>query len=212
MKYTFLIFAAALAVASCKKEKSNEDTPSVSDGAYVMPSTIGSYWVYEWSQVDSSGNVTPMNITDMVQITGTVFMNGHTYVKYEGNMMGNPTSWIHRDSSDCIVNPEGTIIYSTQSGAFLMEYDFSNIFHRLFKMGNPTTFTYNGSQISVLDKQEVVSNLDGTPINPCGMTQTFHNYFASGIGEVRYETAYVSSLQGNCGILQRNLVNYHIAP
>jgi len=206
MNYRFLMIAIVVVLASCKKET------TYPPDSYDMPRTEGSYWVYQWSQIDSMGIAGPVLFTDTVTITGSVSLNGNTYAEYSGTHMGHPTNWLQRDSSNYIVDEHGSIRYSFFPGTVLAEFD-SNPYHQLYKMGPIETIAHPLGAFTAIDKQQIISNLDGTPVNSCsGMTHTFHNYYVSGIGEIREETAYIGALQSECKILRKNLISYHIVP
>jgi hypothetical protein len=219
MKY-YLLLAVALPlfILSCKKKDKKPETTNPAS-AYVHPHTEGSYWVYHWTNIDSLGNETPTSMVDSVFITGDSVVNGHTYVVYEGTYLGGqPYVWLERDSSGYIVSPGGQILYNYVEDDLVLGTSTDDFYDKTAKMGTNASVTLPLGTFSVHDLQLILTRSTGstlpfaTGVNTCGdESTTLHNYYVSGIGKVRMETGYYTQIM-QCGRMQGNLVDYHIAP
>lgn len=215
MKRLFLALLLFTALLSCKKEKTEPNCPAPDAPGFVVPSTIGSYWVYEIWSIDSLGNSTQLSYTDTVTLIGTENLNGHTYLKYSGDFMGTSSIWYERDSSGYIVDNYGKIMYSYLENVDIADYtESSTMIRTQVKMGANTTLTTSLlGTLEVLDKQTKLSKTDGSVLTACNdYTYTFNSYYANGIGQVQSTLAFFSGLISQCKTLKRELVAYYIAP
>ena len=215
MKRLFLAFLLFTALLSCKKEKTEPNCPAPDTPDFVIPSTIGSYWVYEIWATDSLGITTQLPYSDSVTLIGTEDLNGHTYLKYYGEFIGSASIWYQRDSSGYIVDNYGKILYSYHENIDIADYSEPiTMIRTQVRMGSNTTITIPVlGTVGVLDKQTELSKTDGSVLTACNdYTYTFNSYYASGIGEVQSTLAFWGGLTQQCKILKRELVAYHIAP
>jgi len=219
MKY-FLLLAIVLPllILSCKKKDKKSETTNPG-AVYDHPHTVGSYWVYHWTNIDSLGNETPNGTVDSVFITGDSIVNGHTYVVYEGTYLGSSHySWLERDSSGYIVAPNGQILYNYVEDDLLLSSSSDDFYEKNVKMGSDVSVTLPLGSFAVHDQQLIVTRSTGSTlpfangVNVCGDESiTLHTYYASGIGKVRMETGYYTQIM-NCGRMRGDLIDYYIAP
>jgi hypothetical protein len=203
----------ALSIVACKK-KDNETTNENEPAGFTVPGTTGSYWVYSCSKIDSMGVETALGITDTVTLVGTETFGGHTWLKYEGTQFGaDMDPWYERDSSGYIVNSHGTIVYSYSSPTTTFSTTGDMGFSFQHQMSGGLVIGVPAGSFAVLDREMVVSMTDNSPVNACDdLTASFHSYYASGVGLVRQEAAYISEMQTQCAVRRRDLTTYYIAP
>lgn len=212
MTYCCLI---ALAIVSCKK-KDNEPTNENETAGYTLPTTAGSFWVYSCSKIDSNGVETSLGIIDTVTLVGEETFGGHTWLKYEGTQLGLDSGpWYERDSSGYVVDDHGNVVYAYASPTTTLSTTADNgsgfTFQQL--MSGTLIIGVPAGLFDVLDREMVVGMTDNSPVNACGdLTTSFHSYYASGVGLVRQEMAYISEMQTQCAVRRRDLTTYHIAP
>lgn len=201
----------ALFLLSCKKDKA----PSTPTANTSIPTTVGSYWIYECNDRDVNGVITPMGITDTIRIVGDTLIGGNTFITYEGTFYGyNPTRWYHRDSSGYVINQNSEIQYTT-----LNNYDtlFSNVESNVYTIDR-IMFPTNGTTISVpagnfnpVDYQIHCRKLNQQPFSGCG-TDVYiaHNYYVPSIGLIMSNTIFFNQLESTCNDRVRVLKEYHI--
>jgi len=216
-RYMTLALTAFLFIA-CKKEKietttcNQSQTQETQENTYVFPTTIGSYWVYEWYQIDSLGTETAMTTIDSVFITGDTLINNELFTVYSESFLGNPSIRFKRDSSGYIIDQYGGIEYSyvdfntTFDGWNNPEYTSS------FNMIDMTTtpITVLAGVFKTIERRKSISKFDGSTISSCaGNTVIYPTNYASGIGKVRFVTSYISSIP-LCHHFEQRLINYYI--
>lgn len=209
----------SLFVFSCKKDTSAPVT-NPSGNSFAIPHTIGSYWIYHWTKVDSLGNETPYPGVDTVTVVGDSVVNGNHYIVYAGTQMGgSQPNWLERDSSGYIVRPGGMIVYSYLNTGIALRTSSDSYYDEVYKMGSPTTVTSTLGTFTVVDLQEILTRSSGstlpcpTGVNACGdESYTMHTYFASGVGRIRSMASYYAWFINQCSYLRSDLVEYHIAP
>ncbi len=210
--FSFLLLA--LAFAACKK-----DTPKPAGGAqppFVLASSPGSYWVYEWVQVDSSGTVMTLTFRDSVYVSGDTVINGNMYTIHTGSYLGFPTNLVMRDSSGYIIRPDGEIILSTNNFTDTVNYRVTGAanLETYWITKNPgMTVTVAPGTYPVFDHQGHHYNMDGTPFSVCGFNWIQHRYYSRYTGvEIAGQTAYIQQYRATCTYLERRLVKEYIAP
>lgn len=118
MKKYFLFALAAVILTSCKKD---EDQPVVfADYGNLK---VGNYWVYQQFEVDTLGNVSPLDVFDSCFIEKDTLIHGNTFCKMVRPYNIGPFDYsitFLRDSLDYIVNSAGLIEFSAE--------DFETIF------------------------------------------------------------------------------------
>lgn len=209
---------------SCKKEKPEpEQNTNNPTSAYVLPSTIGSYWVFEKRNVDSLGNETFMGI-DTLSIYGDTVINGNTYISF--NATSYTGTFYHppflRDSLGYLVDNYGTIQYSYTNlgdtinswsspfpgpnGAIQLEVDD-------YMSPSITSVSTPSGQFNSYHKKSVWRDSAGGPINECGDIEFIaNNYYSSNVGMIRFENWYFGSMVSECKYFYYQLIDYHIAP
>lgn len=214
MKKILYLVAFAAAFTSCKKDSAEPGQPAAGN-SFSIPATTGSYWVYQWESIDSSGVSTPMAITDSVRVVGDTLINGLTYVAYDETFMGNPVPRRYlRDSSGYIVNQNGLIAWSyLNNGAAVSEHADGEFLIRFSVAANANVTVPAGAYTNAAVMTKKVSMVNGSAVNACGDQEVdFFMYFVSGIGMVRRETAYYGAMQAECRYMAMNLSSYYIAP
>lgn len=205
----------SLAVLSCKKDKIEPIEPQPANPSYTHVKTVGSYWVYDWYDVDSIGNETPLsfNEKDTIRIVGDTTINGKIYQHYKGKQFNTPAEYYTRDSSGYVINMEGSIAYSYLGVPMLLNTSSDEYMHMNSFIGTKQTInTAFGTKEANTTYLEV-SMVDGSPMNACGdLSVRFYNYYVSGLGSVGTEMAYISQLQSQCSKKRSKLSAYYIAP
>jgi len=125
-RYTIPLILLFGLVFSCKKEK--EPAPITPTGTKSNYGQLkqGNYWVYQIYDVDSLGNATATSAIDSCYIDGDTLINGNTYfIMHRPNpIISNPVTYI-RDSSNCIVNSSGNIIFSSTDFSSILNTSYS---------------------------------------------------------------------------------------
>lgn len=213
MKKILTFTILSLVILSCKKDKI-EPQPNPSN-SYTHVTTTGSYWAYEWYDVDSTGNETPSSVSwkDTIRIVGDTVINGEVFQHYKGTYINQATEYYHRDSMGCVISPDGRIAYSYLGIPKLLNMYNDGFMNQNAYLGlKQTVNTAFGNKEAVTTYLEV-SMVDGSPVNVCGdLTFRLYNYYVSGLGCVAKETAYISQLQGYCAFKRAKLSAYYIAP
>lgn len=216
-----IAIGASLSLASCKKDDVDDEvTPSsescTSDPtSSVVPSTnyhplsIGSYWIYEWVQIDTLGNETPMNQIDTVTVIGDTVINGNTYAELYGTWLSpQPRYWYKRDSAGYLITNFGGAIFTTTSTSDTLGFSDFQI-GISWKMMAPNTgpiFTPAGTFPEVLSVRSDFYHQD--PNYPWGIPRTTFGYFAENVGLVQESHYYVSTPD----LIVQRLTEYYIAP
>jgi hypothetical protein len=209
-----IIGAASLCLlaTACKKENDTiippSQNPPVTQSVAYFPLDSGSYWVFEHVRVDTNGNETFLQ-TDSVRVMGDSVIAGNTY-KIFRNWGFNFFSALYRDSSNCIVNEKGDIVFA------------ANL------LGQPISFRRDSDNVqglileSIDSMQAVMRNVNVTAGNFSTLERsTFTTFyipvsggnprrmlsnFAEGIGFVRQQYAFASQTS----YVERRLLRYNI--
>lgn len=202
-----------LFLSACKKENP-EISYSEQEPIYKFPTKKGSYWVYQWYSIDSVGNEIALNQTDSLKIIGDSILNGKTYAIYkQKDFSSNQVTYLQRDSSGYIVNENGEILFTyvdfntkfnVGSESNLWDY-YGHYLNTSFTVFVPAgIFQTRASEYYIYSPT-------GNSINQCGDTAySFKTYYASGIGEVLKETAYLADFHSKCQIREKRLIAYFI--
>jgi hypothetical protein len=185
----FLPALLLLFLLSCKKRK-NSQPDNVTPASY-MPLSAGSYWIYQMSEEDSSGNFTYLNMWDSIYVSKDTIMNNRTYYKMEHS---NPNfyAWNNpvyiSDSSGFLIDESG--------GPFLDALHLNDTIKTYYQPWSgtyyliPRNFTAITTPLSTYDGVMMTWNYPNvTSIGP-----VFYPYraFARGIGIVRMRTGFIS--------------------
>lgn len=117
MKPYLLIFSAFF-IASCTTDDTSINT-GVTDPTTkeYYPLTVGSYWVYDVYEADTSLTKLTLVETDSVVVIKDTVINGSTYVLVRRSFFGDT---FFRDSSGIIVQGDGIPVMSITSGITLL--------------------------------------------------------------------------------------------
>ena len=212
MKIPVYLCALLLVFTACRKDKEQiVEIPEPVEKTYEFPSDSGTYWVYEWFNVDSLGISTPVSLTDTLRITGDTTISGKEYVVYSGTKYGVPYTSYERDSSGFIVSPTGVIRHAislttdtlSRGEQGLLEY---------YRTVNPTIIykSVPYGTYKVIQNQIHWSNLDGSPFNVCGDQEFIqYAYYDQYLGEIASQSLLLAEVVELCSYRERRLVDYY---
>jgi hypothetical protein len=207
--YLSLAILVLTCAASCKKDNvepapAATPAPAVANG---YPLTVGSYWIYENTDIDSNNmeTVNAANPSDSCYILKDTIMNGKTYKMFVGSIANPFAVFFRRDSSGFMVDEYGIIFYSkTDFIHTLRSWSIPGYLEGDFKMvGPPTSVTVPSGTYAAYDYQGMIVFNAGYPwMNP----RYAHSYYANGVGLVRETTFFT----GSPNYVARRLLRYHI--
>lgn len=204
-----IVFATA-----CKKDDQGTENPNTS-AQFNVPSTIGSWWVYDWYSIDTTGAETQTSLRDSVFIARDTLVRGQRYAVIEGTFLGQPGyKRTERDSMGFVVASDGTVHYSyNQFGTVIEEGNFWGFIRWKDQMHDSAMVTVSAGEFLSIEARRAHYHASGAPINTCGdSTFVFSTYYASGVGRIMEETAYFGSIQNCSSTLEARLSTYFIAP
>lgn len=218
MKKAVIVFlSVSTLLAGCKKE--NEPEPAHTcptdppDDKYTFKQSIGSYWIYESVNLDSSYNLISSYSVDSVYIPRDTMINGKKYFIRESVTLsgsGPSPGMINlspvRDSAGYIVSV---------NGYYIRHDDFTNILDAYTVTTPPYASTsrmaYKDSLVTVpagtfstIDYLQEITILD--PAYPYNRRKYNHTIMANGIGTI-YKTMRFYMGFNQLGV---RLVRYHI--
>ncbi|WP_070138167.1 hypothetical protein [Crocinitomix algicola] len=205
----YLVFAVAL--MSCKKEAVEvEESGCEIPSTFGLADTPGSYWVYDWYEIDNFDNETSLHIRDSIYVVGDTIINDNIYTFYSGTHMGVPTKRFVRDSSGYIVNSTGFILYSTTTDNDTTHF-FENVgsnskTYWISKKATESVITPSGVY-EVFGREGHFYKTNGTPFTNCDSVWVQQNFYDEKSGfEVLSQTAIISQLQNDCIFREKRLV------
>lgn len=211
MKKSVLIMGiVAVLFASCKKDEPEQITPtqpleSVLD---YYPLADGNYWVFQQTYYDSSGNVLPQSWgADSIVVKNDTIINNKTYhIVEDYGFAGSTTlrTYFYRDSANCIVNNEGTIIFSINPGyteTHILTPDTLAYINYSFVDNVENISVPAGSYNCVDFKGEMFRKEDNFSV-----PYLLNNYFCKNIGPVKKTRMFVNNLS----TIELELINYHV--
>lgn len=210
-KSTPLLTLAVLFLFSCKDKDDDAKLNAVTATDY-FPLTVGSYWVYQWYNIDNLGNETIRSTKDSVFVSADTIINGLTYAILQGTEFGNEIKRFYRDSSGFLVDEKGEIpLFTIHEEPALLGIDTfyaSNApwFWREYKMAADANITVSAGTFENCLTAETYLN----PIEPNAENgiRIYPFNYAEGIGLVRHRTSfYYEPLY-----LESRLISYHIEP
>jgi hypothetical protein len=201
----------SICISACKKEDSTpQPQPSGPVPGNYTPLTIGSYWVYDWYQVDSSGNSTFMNKTDSMYISGDILIAGYTYAVLEKNFFGGITinQKYLRDSLGYLVSDQGVILFSSTNFTDTLRTLTESFYFSFWKMDEVgLVITVPSGTWPTFNYKQTVIQTNGT--FACGSNIGYENsYYANNIGLVCETIFFFGS--NICQYFEKKLVRYHI--
>lgn len=119
-----LLVPTLMFLGACEKEQGDEVMEQSSAIAIHQYSqlALGNYWVYERYRYDSLGNETILGSQDSLVVVGDTVANGQPFFVLQGTCdtpHGQPYRYYARDSADCLINLDGSLIlpFGTGGGA-----------------------------------------------------------------------------------------------
>jgi len=202
-----------LFLSSCKKADPIL-VPQVEVNTGYFQNTIGSYWVYEWFEIDSNGVETQLGIIDTIQNISQVVINNMNYVERTTSVLGNESQNIFlRDSLGYIVDSKGEIKYSytdftdTLSTGAISTLDV--IWHK--KMFDNVSINVPAGSFTTIESKQYIYDTTTFPFTKCGEPAIECAIIvAPGVGTVKKETGYFSSLVFCVNRYEGRLIDYHI--
>jgi len=198
-----LILAIGMISASCKKDDSDENSTPLPTPDF-MQLKVGNFWVYQWYNIDSSGNENMMAKLDSSIITTDTLIGGMTYFKKLYVQDENYIEYL-RDSNGYLVEHKGMVKFS--------DHDFTKVLCIVEIIPNLATIEYQmankDSLISISLGTYPTYDYRGTvyPLNPqypYGINYT-HNFYADGMGLIKTSNYYFSNPNLR---VERRLVRY----
>lgn len=206
MKKLALLLLVLIAFSGCQKEKQRTMYKISSSDYYPM--TVGSYWIYERTQIDTNGveTTTPDN-NDSVYVSRDTLINGKTFAVFVGTIWWDPAQELYmRDSAGHVLSSSGTILDLTNfSGILDFYHDSSGMSDATTYMEHPPgPITVPAGTFSTVDRVCRIDIL--IPSYPWGTPRYLHDYYALGVGRVREISCYSSAPWYQ----SRRLLRYHI--
>lgn len=211
-KLALFVFILFVAISSCKKDEDPIPPVVTPTQTFQLTNTIGSYWVYSITQIDSTGAETPSSLLDSVYVIGDTSINGSTYVHYHGTYFGSPQDWMIRDSSNFIVNHYGDVLYN-RAGFTDTVQTADNGTYITYSMTAPglTPITVPAVTADCYDRQVHYYMSNGTPFTVCDSSWINHTYYDSNTGEqLLGQLALLNQLQSECKYRERRLLRRHV--
>lgn len=214
MQKLLVFIVAVLFMISCQKDENN-DAPVLKANHY--PLAIGSYWVYQHVDVNSSGVETIYSKLDSIFINRDTTINGKKYFILEGinHLFNNKIGMVDilRDSSGYIVGPKGTRIFAENNFSEVLSnytgvdpYTKDTLYTmsaKMEKVSNPVTVP--AGTFEVINKRETIL----TPFDISGVDNPrfADNYYANNVGPIVKTFYYLHDSRP----MQKRLLRYHIS-
>ncbi|MBP7514152.1 MAG: hypothetical protein KA791_06370 [Flavobacteriales bacterium] len=136
----FAVCTVVVLLVACSEDDDGQVTPQIqdegSDPTAYAPLTTGSYWIYQRTEIDTSGNETPLGITDSCYVAGDTVIGANTYAVYVRPYAPGwqPLRQYLRDSTGYLVDQNGRICFA--------ENDFGIVFNSFVDTVGSDTMTY----------------------------------------------------------------------
>jgi hypothetical protein len=205
-----LLLPAIALIASCKKDKNDDNCTCPSPSPTVVTSAndyfklaVGNYWVYDNVKIDTLGVETVISSTDSAYVSGTTVVHGNTYY----NLFDFYYTILLRDSSGYMIDTNSVIHFTTQ--VFDVPVAFSYIagnigYTESMTVRNPVSVTVPAGTFTAYDWKITLHNMD--PNYQWAFTRYSHDYYSAGIGKVKQEYFYYSQPDH----YERRLTRYHV--
>ena len=204
-----------LGISSCKKDVAIPQAPTnpTSSGTYI-PMTVGSYWIYDWYDVDTLGNTTPLNVTDSISVSGDTIIGLNTFYVMEEfwhNQIIPARKFYRRDSCGSLIDTSGNVYFSSTNltDTLFIGYETSSELG-YYKMTDINKMvTAPAGTFSTMNAAFIFVNLLGTW--PCwGKFYVSDKQYAKNVGKVRQSFIFNGPNGPICFIHDRRLRTYHI--
>jgi len=184
MNKLLIIIILITTLGSCSKQEDVTINKLEEEDGNFLPLSVGNYWIYEVSQVDTNGNSTFQKI-DSTYIDSDTIINNNIYFVIKSSASINYIQFL-RDSSGYIVDDNGQkylyqrLIDDTLYTNLLKSFLGDTLSFTYRKMSKPPTKIYCGlGYLTALDA-EVTRYLAYTKT-----TAYAHYYYSSNIGLIR---------------------------
>ncbi|MFK7771052.1 MAG: hypothetical protein AB8F94_02895 [Saprospiraceae bacterium] len=197
-----------LFIYSCQKETVVPSCESQIPESY-FPMEIGSYWIYQWYKIDSSGieEIQDGKI-DTVTILKDTLIGASIYKKIKENnsfITAPIVIKFRRDSLGFLIDPQNNIYFSSSNFTDTLKITNNSNFKIIYKMDIPTTpIETTAGVFDCLNFQGEVTPFVAVDWS----TQLINTYYSRGIGKVQENNFFF----GNAHVsqFQRRLVEYHL--
>lgn len=206
-----------LGLCACDK-KDSEGIRSVSEYA---PMKVGSYWIYQYYQVDDNGNEVsggtwqPPTVLDSVYVEKDTMVGNNRYYKVIDESLPQEL-WLMRDSSNYLVDQTGRIrlapadfkhvFYETQREAFFISPDSVFIVQQRMADWDKVIGTPAGS-FTTISMDEIYTFIPFAHDQRGKSERRIHNRYAKGVGMVSQTMPFYTS---NPYYLERRLLRYRL--
>jgi hypothetical protein len=215
-KIIFIAFLIGLmSMLACKKDQKTSQNPSTNPilVADYFPMAIGNYWVYE-NHVNTNGAVEVINENDSIVIIGDTLINDKNYFIFESYKQpyNSPSLYFYRDSSNYIVDQNGSIIFTTENAGQVIFEEIDRI--------DADTVTYQSNYVDLrvnnvllpagnFEAISLVSDFIVLPHSDIADSlkfRHFESYFIDGIGRASNFLFFASGHK----TYDKKLLRYHI--
>ncbi len=212
--YLFVIGLITFLCCSCRKDPEiSIDIPYQPDSIQIVDKP-GSWWKYEWFEIDSMGNELFLGEVDCMYVAGDTIINGNTFTHITGDsyIYPTPTNWFWRDSSHYLVDHFGNKLFSTYEkldtlGIFLgSQYNIYSIAYGIESLTVVPAGTF-----MAYETESHYHNTNGTPFTACDSIYVKYRRFSNGIGILTEQLSLLTLLQVECKYMERRLTEYYIA-
>lgn len=208
-----MFMALSCLLFACKKDENN-DAPDVVSGYDYFPLDSGSYWIYEWYEVSSTGYSTKASWrNDTAVATGDTSINGLLFKKLSRNRYGsaNYSTDYYRDSAGILLGVTGIPFISADAGFDTLHVSCNVVvpWQCVIYIMNHTEHNQNvpAGSFKVIDRETgYIDNADKfcNGENVRHATQTY----AKAVGMVTDQVFYVSDQ--TCRYYEARLVKYYL--
>jgi hypothetical protein len=214
IKAGIVMALACVILTGCHKDVVNDTTVPEPTPVEIVDSE-GSWWKYEWFEIDQTGTAISLGMIDSFYVDGDTIINGNTLVHIGGvsSFYGTGPHRFLRDSANCILNSYGDIIYSNQSTVDTSQiYTVTPLTAYTLVGSNPTSYTVPaGTFTDVLENQTHFYMTDGSDF-ACGNHWIQRKVYAEGVGLIMSQCAIISQVVDSCIYFEMRLIDYHVAP
>lgn len=209
MKFKLFTIATLLIfIFSCKKEIDVPPCESQLARSY-FPMEVGSYWIYQWYEVDSSGTEELMEgKIDTVKIIKDTLIGTSIFKKIQENnsfITAPVVIKYRRDSLGFLIDPQNEIYFSSSNFTDTLKIINNTNFKIIYKMEVPDEPIETASGVfDCLNFQGEVTPF----ITVDWSTQLINTYYSRGVGKVQENNFYFSNAETSQ--FQRRLIEYYL--